>query len=87
MEIRTIPFKVEPRGQLLGGFEKVLSTIGGALKAGVFRPRTSGLVSKNPCIFCDYQPICGPGHVSRYEKKEADRDPAVVALAALEEIP
>ena len=87
VEILPIGFDVEPRGHLLGGFREVLSTIEGALKAGVFRPRTKGFVSKDPCVFCDYQRICGPGHVSRYERKEADRDPAVVALAALEEIP
>jgi hypothetical protein len=87
VEILPIGFEVEPRGQLLGGFEKVLSAIEGALRAGVFRPRTKGFVSKDPCVFCDYQPICGPGHVSRYERKEADRDPAVVALAALAGIP
>ena len=87
VQILPIGFDVEPRGRLLAGFDEVLATIEGALKAGVFRPRTKGFVSKVPCVFCDYQPICGPGHVSRYEKKEADRDPAVVALAALAEIP
>ncbi|HEU5248727.1 MAG TPA: PD-(D/E)XK nuclease family protein, partial [Thermoanaerobaculia bacterium] len=87
VEILPIGFDVEPRGGLLEGFQQVLSTIEEALKAGVFRPRTRSFVSREQCAFCDYRPICGPGHAKRYERKESDPDPAVVALAALEEIP
>jgi hypothetical protein len=77
---------VEARGGLLEGFQNVLSTIEAALREGVFRPRTKGFVAKEPCLFCDYKPICGPGHVKRYARKEDDRDSGVVALAGLEKI-
>jgi hypothetical protein len=81
-----IGFDVEARGGLLEGFQNVLSTIEAALREGVFRPRTNGFVAKEPCLFCDYKPICGPGNVKRYARKEDDRDPGVVALAGLEKI-
>lgn len=86
VEVVPVGFDVEPRGGLLEGFQNVLSTIEAALREGVFRPRTKGFVSKEPCLFCDYKPICGPGHVKRYARKEDDRDPGVVALAGLEKI-
>jgi PD-(D/E)XK nuclease superfamily len=86
IEVAPIGFEVEARGGLLEGFQSVLSTIEGALQAGVFRPRTKGFVSREQCVFCDYKPICGPGHVKRFARKEEDRDPAVMALAGLEKI-
>jgi len=86
VEVVPIGFDVEARGGLLEGFQNVLSTIEAALREGVFRPRTKGFVAKEPCLFCDYRPICGPGNVKRYARKEDDRDPGVVALAGLEKI-
>lgn len=87
IEAVPVGFDVALRGGLLDGFEKVLSAIEGALRAGVFRPRTKGFVSKDPCLFCDYKTICGPGHVKRYARKEDDSDPGVIALASLETVP
>jgi hypothetical protein len=86
VEVVPVGFDVEARGGLLEGFQSVLSTIEAALRGGVFRPRTKGFVAKEPCVFCDYKPICGPGNVKRYTRKEDDRDPGVVALAGLEKI-
>jgi hypothetical protein len=86
VEAQAVGFDVEARGGLLQGFEGVLTTIEEALRNGVFRPRTRGFVSKDPCVFCDYKAICGPGHAKRYAAKEKDPDPGVVALAGLEKI-
>lgn len=81
-----VSFEVAPRGGLLEGFRGVMAAIEAALREGVFRPRTEGFVAKDACFFCDYTPICGPGHVKRYALKENDPDPGVVALGDLEEI-
>lgn len=87
IEVLPVGFDVDLTGGLLDGFDRVLSTIEGALRAGVFRPRTKGFVTKDPCLFCDYKAICGPGHMKRYSAKEDDTDAGVVALATLEKIP
>ncbi len=86
IEVLPVGFEVEARGGLLEGFDKVLKAIEAALRGGVFRPRTAGFVARDACLFCEYKPICGPGNVKQYLKQD-DRDPGVVALAALEEIP
>jgi len=64
----------------------VMDTMESAIRQGVFRPRTEGFISKNPCFFCDYQTVCGPGHEKRYGAKSEDADPGVRMLAALEDI-
>jgi len=86
--VKAVPvgFDVEPRGQLLENFKLVMDTMESAIRQGVFRPRTEGFISKNPCFFCDYQTVCGPGHEKRYGAKSEDADPGVRMLAALEDI-
>jgi RecB family exonuclease len=64
----------------------VLGTVATAIAEGVFRPRTTGIVRKEPCAVCDFDAICGPGHLSRYERKQSDADPAVRRLEKLGEI-
>jgi hypothetical protein len=63
----------------------------GALEAvseGVLIPKTRGVISDDHCKFCDFDDVCGEGHVRPFENKAAqDRDPAVVAFFELEEIP
>lgn len=86
VEVLPVGFDVESRGELLENFRTVLGTMEAAIRQGVFRPRTESFVSKEQCVFCDYQTVCGPGHAKRYASKEDDRDPAVQALAALEEV-
>ncbi len=86
VEVLSVGFNVEARGELLENFRTVLGTMETAIRQGVFRPRTETFVSKNPCFFCDYQTICGPGHAKRYSSKEDDPDTAVQALAALERV-
>ncbi|MEO8347606.1 MAG: PD-(D/E)XK nuclease family protein, partial [Acidobacteriota bacterium] len=81
-----VQFDVEARGPLLQNFSTVLDTMESAIRQGVFRPQTETFTSKTPCFFCDYQTICGPGHVKRYASKKDDPDLAVRALAALEEV-
>lgn len=81
-----VGFDVEPRGALLQNFQIVVDTMEAAVRQGVFRPRTETFTSKNPCFFCDYLTVCGPGHRKRYAAKSEDADPGVRMLAALEEL-
>jgi RecB family exonuclease len=68
---------------------KVLALLDEAVRAGLFFPKTKSLRSSDPCRFCDFARICGPGHRRLYERKwagEVRRD-APNPLARLREIP
>jgi hypothetical protein len=59
-----------------------------AISEGVLIPKTAGLISDDHCRFCDFDAVCGEGHVRPFEEKAAyDRDPAVVRFFELEDIP
>jgi ATP-dependent helicase/DNAse subunit B len=59
-----------------------------AISEGVLIPKTAGLISDDHCRFCDFDAVCGEGHVRPFQEKAAyDRDPAVVRFFELEDIP
>ncbi|HVE65892.1 MAG TPA: PD-(D/E)XK nuclease family protein, partial [Thermoanaerobaculia bacterium] len=86
VKVLPVGFEVKASGELLQSFETVMNTMESAIRQGVFRPRTETFTSKTPCLFCDYETVCGPGHKKRYAAKRDDADPGVRLLAALEEV-
>ena len=84
--VTPIHLTADETGEAVERLHAVLGTVVAAVAEGVFRPRTTGIVRKEPCSVCDFDAICGPGHQSRYERKENDADPAVRRLAKLGEI-
>jgi hypothetical protein len=69
--------------------KEALVLMDAAIGSGLYLPKTTSLRSGDPCGFCDFAAICGPGHERLYERKwqeEADggsRNP----LLKLMEIP
>jgi inactivated superfamily I helicase len=65
----------------------ILETICASVAAGVFRPRPVGTLREEQCTVCDFQAVCGPGHVRLYQRKAENPDPAVRRLDRLGQIP
>lgn len=60
-----------------------------AIRSGLYLPKTTSFRSGNPCGYCDFAAVCGPGHERVYERKwqgEADRG-SPNPLLKLREIP
>lgn len=60
-----------------------------SIRSGLYLPKTTSFRSGNPCGFCDFAAVCGPGHERVYERKwqgEADRG-SPNPLLKLREIP
>ncbi len=72
----------------VGGLRQALVLMDDAIRSGLYLPKTTSLRSANPCRFCDFAAVCGPGHDRVYERKwqgEAERGSAN-ALRMLKEI-
>lgn len=65
----------------------ILAIICASVAAGAFRPRPVGTLREDQCNLCDFQAVCGPGHLRLYERKAENPDAAVRRLDLLGQIP
>jgi RecB family exonuclease len=82
-------FGEKETGEAVGGLKEALVLMDEAIRSGLYLPKTTSLRSADPCGFCDFAAVCGPGHDRVYERKwqgEAERGSAT-SLLKLEEIP
>jgi hypothetical protein len=86
-EIEKVSFSREQTHESIDGLRRFLRGMEAAIASGAFVPRTAGALQKEPCSFCDYADICGPGHIDRFGAKDDDPDPAAAALRALRDLP
>ncbi len=70
-QVTAIRFDEAKTAAAVGALREVLGLIDEAVAAGLCLPRTRSLRSKDPCRYCDFAAICGPGHVRLYERKWA----------------
>ena len=75
--------------EAIRGLEAVLNLADAAISAGLYLPKTDSLRYDDPCGFCDFAAVCGPGHARLYRAKweGEERAGSALPLAAMRKIP
>jgi hypothetical protein len=71
-EVTPVRFDEARTAAATGALREVLTLVDEAVGKGLFLPKTKSFRSKDPCGFCDFAAICGPGHARLYERKWAE---------------
>jgi hypothetical protein len=85
--VQPVSFSNEESFEAIDGLRAFLAGMENAVSAGAFAPRIGARIRKDPCAFCEFAEVCGPGHKTRFAAKDDDDDSAVQALRALRELP
>ena len=74
-KITVIRFDERETEEAIGHLLRVLRLADEAVRAGLFLPKTESFRSGNPCGYCEFAAVCGPGHIRLYARKWAgERD-------------
>jgi RecB family exonuclease len=85
--IEPVSFTPEQMQEAIAQLRTFLSGMEAAITSGTFLPRTAARLRKEPCAFCEFTAVCGPGHIDRYAAKENDSSDDARSLRALRELP
>jgi len=68
-KVTSTSFQESETDEAVGRLKDVLRLMDEAVREGLYLPKTDSFRSADPCGFCDFASVCGPGHDRLYRRK------------------